>query len=121
MFISFLCCFAFRFSFSQLFERPGVAKRSHSTSEVRGGSWEELPHTPMPKARGGGLEEQTHIQGAMAARAQEGLEELSNMEGQEGWWWGDTPHPSKEPQLHFAGVAVKRYPMPKVREIQVRR
>ena len=23
--------------------------------------------------------------------AQEGLEELSHIEGQEGWWWGDTP------------------------------
>ena len=27
----------------------------------------------------------------------------------------------KEQQLHFAGAAVKRYPMPKVRETQVRR
>ena len=27
----------------------------------------------------------------------------------------------KEQQLRFAGVAVKRYPMPKVRETQVRR
>ena len=27
----------------------------------------------------------------------------------------------KEQQLHFAGVAVKRYPTPKVRETQVRR
>ena len=26
----------------------------------------------------------------------------------------------KEPQLHFAGAAVKRYPMTKVRETQVR-
>ena len=25
--------------------------------------------------------------------AQEGLEELSHVEGQEGRWWGDTPHP----------------------------
>ena len=28
----------------------------------------------MPKARGGGREDQPHIQGAMAVRAQEGLE-----------------------------------------------
>ena len=28
---------------------------------------------------------------------------------------------SKEQQLHFARAAVKRYPMPKVRETQVRR
>ena len=27
----------------------------------------------------------------------------------------------KEQKLHFAGAAVKRYPMPKVRETQVRR
>ena len=27
----------------------------------------------------------------------------------------------KKQQLHFAGAAVKRYPMPKVRETQVRR
>ena len=27
---------------------------------------------------------------------------------------------SKEQQLHFAGAAVKRYPMPKVSETQVR-
>ena len=26
----------------------------------------------------------------------------------------------KEQQLHFAGIAVKRYPIPKVRETQVR-
>ena len=38
----------------------------------------------MPEARGGGREDQPHIQGAMAARAQEGLEELSHLEGQEG-------------------------------------
>ena len=34
-----------------------------------------------------------YIQGAVAARAQEGLEELSHIEGQEGRQWGDTPHP----------------------------
>ena len=37
-------------------------------NEVRGGSQEELPH----------------VQGAVATRAQEGLEELSHVEGQEG-------------------------------------
>ena len=66
-------------------------------SEVRGSSWEEIPHAPSPRpraaagrsnptteARGGGREDQPHIQGAMAAWAQEGLEELSHVEGQEG-------------------------------------
>ena len=36
------------------------------------------------KARGGGREDQPHVQGAMAVRAQEGLEELPHIEGQEG-------------------------------------
>ena len=57
--------------------------RSYPTSEVGGGR-EELPHTPTPEARGGGREEQPHVQGAMAVRVQEGLEELSHIEGQEG-------------------------------------
>ena len=39
---------------------------------------------PTPEARGGGREDQPHIQGAVAVRAQEGLEELSHVEGQEG-------------------------------------
>ena len=38
----------------------------------------------MPEARGGGQEEQPHIQGVVAARAQEGLEELLHIQGQEG-------------------------------------
>ena len=68
-------------------------------SEVRGGGLEELPHAPKPQARGGkweelpnarcqgsGQEDQPHVQGAVAAWAQEGLEELSHVEGQEGQW-----------------------------------
>ena len=39
---------------------------------------------PRPEARGGGREDQPLVQGAMAAWAQEGLEELSHIEGQEG-------------------------------------
>ena len=50
--------------------RPGVAAgRSH----------------PVPEARGGGQEEPHHIQEAVAMQVQEGLEELSHVEGQEGW------------------------------------
>ena len=66
----------------------GTAERSYPASEVRGvrgGGREELPHAPTPKARGSGREEQPHVQGAVAARAQEGLEELSHIEDQEGW------------------------------------
>ena len=39
---------------------------------------------PMSEARGGGWEDQAHVQGAVAAWAQEGLEEISHDEGQEG-------------------------------------
>ena len=39
---------------------------------------------PMSEVRGGGREEQPHVQGAVAAQAHEGLEELSHVEGQEG-------------------------------------
>ena len=39
---------------------------------------------PTPQARGGGRDNEPHVQGAVAVRAQEGLEELSHVEGQEG-------------------------------------
>ena len=58
--------------------RPGAAARRSN---------------PTPEARGGGREDQPHVQGAVAARVQEGLEELSHIEGQEGQQCGDTPHP----------------------------
>ena len=40
----------------------------------------------MPEVRGGGREEQPHVQGVVAALAQEGLEELFHVQGQEGRW-----------------------------------
>ena len=46
----------------------GTAKKSYPVSEVRGSGWEEQPH----------------IQRAVAVWVQEGLEELSPVEGQEG-------------------------------------
>ena len=39
----------------------------------------------MSKVRGGSQEEQPHIQGAAAAQAQEGQEELLHVQGQEVW------------------------------------
>ena len=77
------------------------------------------PPCLRPGAAAGGA---TPRQGAVAAWAQEGLEELSHVEGQEGRQWGDTHLVQGEEQrLRFAGAAMKRYPMPKVRETQVRR
>ena len=75
-------------------QRSGAAKKSHPVSKVRGGprsqpafevgvaAWRR---NPMPEARGGGREEEPHVQGAEAAQAQEGLEELSHVGNQEGW------------------------------------
>ena len=55
----------------------GAAKRSYPTSEIRGG----------------GREEQAHIQEAVAAWVQEGQEELFHVQDQEGRPQGDTPPP----------------------------
>ena len=82
-------------------EVRGSGERSYPASKVRGGGWEEIPHAPKPEARGsgweelphaptpkaggGGREDQPHVQGAVAVRAQEGLEELLHVQGQEGW------------------------------------
>ena len=74
---------------------------------------------PRPKARGGSQEEQPHVQGVVAVRAQEDLEKLSHVEVREGWWEEIPLIQGKEQWLCFAGAAVKRYPTPKVRETQV--
>ena len=74
----------------------------------------------MPKVRGDGREVQPHIQGAVAARAQEGQEELLHVQGRRGGCEEIPLIQGKEQRLHLAGAAVKRYPMPKVRETQVR-
>ena len=64
--------------------------------------------------------EQPHAQGVVAVRAQEGLEEPSLVEGQEGRRKEIPLIQGKEQRLFFAGAALKRYPMLKVRETQVR-
>ena len=69
---------------------------SQRTGAAGGRSYPTPPH-PRPRAAGGrsnpthearvgGRGDQPHVQGAMAAGAQEGLEELSHVEGQDGWW-----------------------------------
>ena len=60
--------------------RSGAAAQTARLQRHRNGR-EELPKS---EARGGGQEDQPHVQGAVAVRAQEGLEELSHAEGQEG-------------------------------------
>ena len=84
-----------------------AAERNYPMSKVRGRSREDpmsegqLPRgvTPCPRsgavagrsyptseARGSGWEEQPHVQGPVAARAPEGLEELFHIQGQAGRW-----------------------------------
>ena len=63
-----------------------VQERLEELPRVRGQGRQPggaTPH-PKPEARGGGQEDQPHVQGAVAVRVQEGLEELSHVEGQEG-------------------------------------
>ena len=60
------------------------------------------------------------VQGAAAAQAQEGLEELFHVQGQEGGGKEIPLVQGKEQRLHFAGATVKRDPTSKVRETQVR-
>ena len=74
----------------------------------------------MSEARGGGREEQPHTQGVVPAWAQEGLEEPSHVEDQEGRQEEIPLIQGKEQWLCFAGAAVKRCPTSKVRETQVR-
>ena len=86
--------------------RRAMAKRSYPTSKVRGSCREcqaamaqERPRratqvrgqgrqprgaTPRLRLRVAAEEDQPHVQGAVAAQAQEGLEELSHIEGQKG-------------------------------------
>ena len=86
------------------YDSPGAAKRSY----------------PPPKARGSSREELPHFQAAVAAGAQEGLENYSTFKVRRGSSEEIPLVQGKEQQLHFAGGAVRRYPTSKVRETQVR-
>ena len=64
--------------------KPGLENFEHYfTSVCVGAAAKRSYHTP--EIRGGSQEEQCHIQGAAAARVQEGREELLHVQGQEGW------------------------------------
>ena len=105
-------------------EVRGCDERSYPTSEVRGSGRECQAATcrnsrqelPKSEARGGGQEEQPHLPGVVAARAQEDLEGYSTFKVIR----GDLLQ-GKEQWLRFAEAAMKRYPTSKVRETQVRR
>ena len=96
---------------------PGAlstAERSYPESKVKGS--QEKP----PRIRGQGQWPVGATQGAVAAWAQEGLVEPTDLEGQEGLGKEIPLVQGKEQWLCFAGAAMKWYPTPKVRETQVR-
>ena len=93
----------------------GAAGRSHLTPEARGGDPEE---PPMPEGRARSWEEQPEERWLRRHRRayrsyptlkvrNGGSKEIPLVQGKEQW-------------LCFAGAAMKRYPMSKVRENQVR-
>ena len=67
----------------------------------------------MSEVRGGSQEEQPHVQGAADAKTERSYSTFKVRRG--------NLIQGKEQRLCFAGAAMKRYPMPKVRETQVRR
>ena len=71
--------------------RPGLAAK-RPIPHPRSGATAERGH-PAPEARRGGWEEPPRVQGAVAARAPEGLEKLFHIQGQERQHRGDTPRP----------------------------
>ena len=73
-----------------------------------------------PSARGQGRGPDEQPEELMAEQAQEGLEELPTMKVKNSCGKEIPLVQGKEKQLCFVGAAVKRYPMPKVRETQVR-
>ena len=64
------------------------------------GGWEEQP---TPEARGSGREDQPHVQGAVAALVQEGLEELCHTEGQ------DPEFTQTQTHVHRVGDAIQPF------------
>ena len=79
-----------------------VTLGSHPEPEARGGSWEEPP-------------EERWLRRHRSAKRSYPTLKVRNSGGKE------IPLiQGKEQQLCFAGATVKRYPMPKVRETQVR-
>ena len=96
----------------------GAAGGSYLPPKAKGSSEEELPHArgqgQQPRRatshpRSGGCPCRSAERSYSTFKVRRGSrEEIPLVQGKEQW-------------LHFAGAAVKRYPMSKVRETQVRR
>ena len=64
--------------------RSGAATRGVTLRPKSGAAAGRRYPTPQARGQGRWPGDQPHVQGAVAARAQEGLEELSHVESQEG-------------------------------------
>ena len=76
---------------------------------------------PTSEARGGGREEQPHLQGSDAVGRRRAERNYSTFKVRRGCCEKLPLVQRKEQRLRFAGAAVKRYPTSEVRETQVRR
>ena len=98
-------------------DSTGAPERSYPTSKVSGGRWEELP----PPEVGVAAEKSNHRSKEGWLRGHRRAERIYSMFRVRRGGSEEIPFvQGKEPWLHFAGAAVKRYPMPKVRETQIR-
>ena len=61
-----------------------MPERQRRATQVRGQGRQPRGATPRLRLGVADEEDQPHVQGAVAAQAQEGLEELSHIEGQKG-------------------------------------
>ena len=112
-------------SVPKTYPTPGVRGSGLECQAAAAQEWlRQATSCPRPgvvaEPRGGVQEEQPHVQGVVAVQAQEGLEEPSHTESQNGRRKEIPLIQDKEQRLYFPGAAVKTYPTPKVRETQVR-
>ena len=95
-----------------------AAKTRYHTPEVRAAARKSYPTSEI---RGGSQEKQPDVQGAATARPKRRAKRsYSTFKVRRGSREEIPLVHGKEQQLRFAGAALKRYPMLKVRETQVR-
>ena len=100
-----------------MMEVSGGGERSYHKPKVRAAA-ERNYH--KPEVRGGGLEEQPMSKELWLRGCRRAKRSYSTSKVRRGNHEEIPLDQGKEQRLHFAGAAMKRYPMSKVRETQVR-
>ena len=112
-------------------DSAGETQGSYPMSEVRGCSRGDLPHVlrsgaetersyHTPEFRGGGERGKITSNERQLCRSRRAKRSFSMFKVSRGSHEEIPLIQGKEQQLHFAGAAIKRYPMSKVRDTQVR-